>query len=236
MNLIIGGIVPFTTVDYPCHLSMVIFLQGCPFRCPYCSNPELQTFDLKSATHIIDFQDVLDFIIKRNNKLEAIVFSGGEATVQSDGIITLIKQLKNMGMNYKFGLHTNGMYPDKLKTLIPLINWVGLDVKAPFNNYDVTAGVSGFSDSIFESVKLLVDSGIDFECRTTCYPETLSTDDILDIATNIKEIGVKTYAIQKFKPLDESKGNISILDINKFFENDFILKLRSIYPNLIVRD
>jgi len=236
MSLIVGGIVPFTTVDYPGHLSMVVFLQGCPFRCPYCSNPELQTFNFKNLSHILDFQSVIDFIVQRHNKLEAVVFSGGEATTQSVEIINLIKQLKELGLNYKFGLHTNGMYPDKLKTLLPFINWVGLDVKAPFDNYDTTAGVTGFSRCVLESVKLMVNSGVDFECRTTCYPGTLSTDDVLKIASDIKALGVKTYAIQKFKPVEESKNNISLTDINKFFEPDFILKLHSIYPNVIVRD
>ena len=236
MNLIVGGIIPFTTIDYPGHLSMVVFLQGCPFRCPYCSNPELQTFNVKEASHILNYQSVLDFVIKRHNLLEAVVFSGGEATCQSDGIIDFIKLLQDKNINYKFGLHTNGMYPDKLETLLPYIDWIGLDVKAPFDNYDITSGVPGYSDKVFESVNLIINSNIDFECRTTCYPGTLSPDDILSIASSIKSIGVKKYAIQKFKPVDGVKSNIPIFDINQFFEPEFILKLKLIYPNLLIRD
>ncbi len=237
MNLIIGGIIPFTTVDYPNHLSMVIFLQGCPFRCPYCSNPELQTFDTSKISHTpVGIDSLLDLIRARKNLLEAVVFSGGEATAQAQDLVAAINEIHKINQDYKIGLHTNGMYPDKLKMLLPHLNWIGLDIKAPFDNYDATAGIKGFAAAVQTSLQQIIDSKIPFECRTTCYPDTLSTDDILNIATTIKSLGVETYAIQKFKPIDEDKNEIPLTEINKFFEPSFLEQLKKIYPNVIVRD
>jgi anaerobic ribonucleoside-triphosphate reductase activating protein len=236
MNLIIGGIIPFTTIDYPNHLSMVVFLQGCPFRCPYCSNPELQTFDTSKSSHLISPDSLFDLIGARKNLLEAVVFSGGEASAQTDAMIDAINEIHKINPNYKIGLHTNGMYPDKLKILLPYLNWIGLDIKAPFDNYDETAGVKGFSSAVQQSLQMIIDSKISFECRTTCYPKTLSTEDILKIANTIKSMGVGTYAIQKFKPIDENKNEISLTEINKFFEPTFLTELKKIYQNVIVRD
>ena len=39
----VGGLTPFSTVDWPGTLAAVVFIAGCPWRCHYCHNPELQT-------------------------------------------------------------------------------------------------------------------------------------------------------------------------------------------------
>ena len=72
----IGGLVSFTTIDYPGKLAAVLFLVGCPLRCAYCSNPHL----LSVGDGEYDPQLLLEWMQARIGKLEAIVFSGGVAS------------------------------------------------------------------------------------------------------------------------------------------------------------
>ena len=78
-SLQVGGLVPLSTADYPDHLAAVVFCQGCPWRCPYCHNPHLLP---RRSDAPIDWADVLAFLERRRGLLEAVVFSGGEPTLQ----------------------------------------------------------------------------------------------------------------------------------------------------------
>jgi pyruvate-formate lyase-activating enzyme len=79
MPIQIGGMVPLTTIDYPDHLSCVLFCQGCAWRCHYCHNPELIA---PVGSTPVAWDEVLAFLHKRQGLLQAVVFSGGEATLQ----------------------------------------------------------------------------------------------------------------------------------------------------------
>ena len=105
----IGGLVPFTTIDYPGKLACVLFLVGCPLRCVYCSNPHL----LSPGDGEYDPTRVFEWLRARVGKLEAVVFSGGEALMQSDVAIEYMRRVRALG--FKIGLHTNGFYPELLK-------------------------------------------------------------------------------------------------------------------------
>ncbi|HBP26380.1 MAG TPA: anaerobic ribonucleoside-triphosphate reductase activating protein, partial [Alphaproteobacteria bacterium] len=104
----IGGLVSFTTIDYPGKLAAVLFLRGCPLRCVYCSNPHL----LNVGDGEYDPDKVFDWLRNRVGKLEAVVFSGGEALMQGDAAIDYMRRVRDLG--FKIGLHTNGFYPENL--------------------------------------------------------------------------------------------------------------------------
>ena len=76
----VGGVETFSTVDFPEHMAAVVFLQGCPWRCPFCHNTSLQPIDAET-----DFvwEKFLGFLEKRRGILDAVVFSGGEPLVQN---------------------------------------------------------------------------------------------------------------------------------------------------------
>ena len=78
-GLRVGGLVPLSTTDYPDHLSAVVFCQGCPWRCAYCHNPHLLP---RRSDSEIAWPDVLAFLDRRRGLLDAVVFSGGEPTLQ----------------------------------------------------------------------------------------------------------------------------------------------------------
>ncbi|MEW8029951.1 MAG: anaerobic ribonucleoside-triphosphate reductase activating protein [Candidatus Thiodiazotropha sp.] len=163
-TLRVGGFTPMTTIDYPDHLSAVIFCQGCPMRCHYCHNRELLPAQTDKS---IPWKDILGFLSVRRGLLDGVVFSGGEPTLQRS-VGQAVEEIKSMG--YLVGLHTAGVYPERFEQLLPLIDWVGLDIKALAEDYPALTGVSGSGESAWRSARLLAASGIAHEIRTTLYP------------------------------------------------------------------
>jgi pyruvate formate lyase activating enzyme len=193
-TLQVGGFVPFTTVDYPGHLAAVVFCQGCVWRCRYCHNPHLQPFD--GGRQI--WENVLSILAERKNFLEAVVFSGGEPTAQAclPGAMRAVKDL-----GFKIGLHTAGIFPDLLADILPLVDWVGLDVKAPFDErYDRITQKKQSFEAPAESLRLLLASGVNYELRTTVHPDLLAPADLADISSTLESLGTSPTNIQPFRP------------------------------------
>lgn len=191
----IGGLVPFTATDYPGLLSAVIFVQGCPWRCGYCHNPHLQP---RTAGSPIDWDDVLAFLQRRVGLIDGIVFSGGEPTMDP-GLGAAIRQVRALG--YRVGLHTGGTHPRRLAQVLPDVDWVGLDIKAGFEGYERITGVARSGEPAHDSLQAVLESGVDFECRTTAHPDLISPEGLLALGRTLAQHGVRRYAVQVFRPL-----------------------------------
>ncbi|NLZ18339.1 MAG: anaerobic ribonucleoside-triphosphate reductase activating protein [Desulfobulbaceae bacterium] len=160
----IGGLLPFTTIDYPGNLAAVLFCQGCPWRCGYCHNRHLMTQTSRSPVY---WHEVSALLRQRRGLLDALVFSGGEPTLQEE-LPDAIRAVRTMG--FKVGLHTAGPYPERLRECIPLLDWVGMDLKAPFDEYERITGIPGSGAAAQESAMLLRQSGLAHQFRTTLDP------------------------------------------------------------------
>ena len=77
----VGGLTPFSTTDYPGMLAAVVFCQGCPWRCDYCHNPHLLP---RKHPGGVEWSQVRDLLLRRQGLLDAVVFSGGEPTLQKE--------------------------------------------------------------------------------------------------------------------------------------------------------
>jgi len=172
----IGGLVSFTTIDYPGKLATVLFLVGCPLRCVYCSNTHL----LPVGEGEYDPDKVFNWLKNRVGKLEAVVFSGGEALMQGQATIEYIKKVRELG--FAIGLHTNGFYPDLLKQVSEYVDWIGLDFKATKHFYNNLTGMDVAYDHMIQSLEFWLSTGKDLEVRTTCDPRFVSVNDLLEIA------------------------------------------------------
>ncbi len=216
----VGGVETFSTVDFPEKISAVVFMQGCPWRCPFCHNAFLQ--DTMADNGFI-WEKFIDFLKTRRKVLDGVVFSGGEPLVQ-DGLESAITEVKSLG--FAIGLHTGGYRPQHLQKILPLLDWVGFDIKAPLNaeHYTKAIGISAVSQlpKIKESLNILLNSGVDFECRTTCDPRILSIDDIKNIGNSLSSLGVKKYFLQKYRPI-ESDTTTTDSDCEQFFLNTELL-------------
>ncbi len=211
----IGGLVPFTTIDYPGKLAAVLFLMGCPLRCVYCSNP--QFFNIGDGPY--DPDKVMDWIQSRVNRLEAIVFSGGEALMQGDATIDYMKRVRDLG--FAIGLHTNGFYPDLLKRAAPFVDWIGLDYKATRARYESLVGNGIAYDQMSKSLDFWLGTGKDFEVRITCDPRFITKDDLIEIANDCAARGVHKIAIQKYNPyFDEGENKTTPEAREQFFNDD----------------
>ena len=193
----IGGLVSFTTIDFPGKLAAVLFLCGCPLKCAYCSNPHL----IPVSEGQYDPDKVFDWIKDRVGKLEGIVFSGGEALMQDEATIDYIRRVRDLG--FAIGLHTNGFYPKTLEKVSDLVDWVGLDFKATRARYRDLTGIDVAYDRMIETLKYWGASGRALEVRTTCDPQFISKDDLLEIATIASSLGAKNFAVQKYVPYHE---------------------------------
>lgn len=211
----IGGLVPFTTIDYPGKLAAVLFLMGCPLRCAYCSNP--QFFNAGDGPY--DPDKVLDWIKSRTNRLEAIVFSGGEALMQGDATIEYMKRVRDLG--FSIGLHTNGFYPDLLKRAAETVDWIGLDYKATRSKYESLVGNPIAFDQMSKSLDFWISTGKDFEVRITCDPRFISKNDLTEIIDDCAARGVRKIAIQKYTPyFDEGENTTTPEAREQFFTDD----------------
>ena len=190
--LLIGGITPFSTVDWPGKLACVAFLAGCPWRCPYCQNHLLQSFSAAQQTD----DDLFAFLQERRGLLDGVVFSGGEPLAQ-EAVIDAAAHARAMG--FEVGLHTCGCYPERLRKILPYLDWVGIDIKAPWDTYDQITRVPGTSALVQQSLSLLLASGIALETRTTWHPSLLSPEDIAAIARDLSARGVTTWALQAYR-------------------------------------
>lgn len=160
----IGGLQKCSLIDYPGKISAVVFAIGCNMRCAYCHNPEL-VYKEQYPTPIPE-EEVLNFLKTRINKLQAVVISGGEPTLQPD-LSEFAKKVKNLG--YLVKLDTNGTSPGIIKKLIDgkLIDLVAMDIKAPLNAYNEICGVNADIKAVETSINLLKTGIINYYFRTT---------------------------------------------------------------------
>ena len=228
----IGGLVSFTTIDYPGKLAAVLFLKGCPFNCKYCSNPHL----IPLGEGEYDPEKVFDWIKARIGKLEGIVFSGGEALMQNDATIEYMKRVKELG--FAIGLHTNGFYPDLLKKVDGIVDWIGLDFKAAPEHYKDLTGLDIAYERMIASLKYWVSIGRGLEVRTTCDPRFVSKTDLLQIAKTASSLGVKNFAVQKYTPYHESEAvETTAAEREQFFNDEELKKsIESLFEKVIWRN
>lgn len=174
--MIIGGFQPFTLTDYPGEIAAVIFTQGCNLRCPFCHNKGLLPLDVTGAGRK-EVAGIFKFLDERKGFLTGVVLSGGEPTIQDD-IGDFILSIKRLG--YKVKLDTNGSRPKVLRALLEagLLDYVAMDVKAPWAKYGLAIGMDLGMEAFRESVDLIATSGIHHHFRTTLVPGLIDGDDI----------------------------------------------------------
>ena len=197
--MIIGGLQKLSLCDYPGTPAIVIFLQGCNFSCPFCHNKQL--LSMSAGKSQLNAQDVLDYLQKRHTTVPAVVISGGEPTIQDD-LVLFTTAVKAMG--YKVKLDTNGSRPETIYNLFQynLINYIAMDIKAPWEKYELLAGTKVNPGLIKESINYIAESGIPHHFRTTHFPPMLGEDDLSLIESYLPQNS--NYVVQQFKSIDQS--------------------------------
>ncbi len=223
----IHGFYKLTLLDYPEHIACSIFTGGCNFRCPFCHNASLVTH-ITSDT-LLQENNILAYLNTRVGILEGVCITGGEPTLQPDLKEFLVK-LKALGFLIK--LDTNGTNPILLKELIQekLVDYIAMDIKNSKDKYEKTIGISPFDISLVsQSIRIIIDSGIAHEFRTTVVKELHTLEDFRDISTMIA--GCSHYYLQAFV----DSGDLIQKDmsgLSKQEMKELIEKVRVIIPNV----
>jgi len=201
----ISGFQKQSLIDYPGKIASVVFTQGCNLSCPYCHNRQL----IPAGQGIIAASETLDYFRRNNLLLDAVVITGGEPTLQKD-LSEYISAIKQTGLKVK--LDTNGTNPRLVARLLGmnLIDYVAMDVKSQLTEetYSLGSGVkisAGMLERICESVKLIIQSGIDHEFRTTVCRELVSFENIRAICRDLDD--ARKYFIQQYHSNPEQEEN-----------------------------
>lgn len=108
-HLRIHSLETFGTHDGP-GVRMVVFVQGCQFRCVYCQNPD--SLDVKAGT-LVEIEELVKRAKRQKNYFDeegGVTVSGGEPLLQRSKLTTFFKALHAEGINTC--LDTNGRLND----------------------------------------------------------------------------------------------------------------------------
>ncbi|MGV6875286.1 anaerobic ribonucleoside-triphosphate reductase activating protein [Pseudochelatococcus sp. B33] len=191
----VGGLERLSLCDWPGKLVATVFCQGCPWDCPYCHNPHLLP---AHGGQMIPWPDVLAFLETRRGLLDGVVFSGGEPTMQS-GLPGAIRDVRAFG--FGIGLHSAGPYPERLAAVLPLVDWVGFDIKAAFSEYDRVTRAPRSGERAKKSLEHLLKSGVACELRTTVDPHLLDDAAVDRLRADLARFGTLPLKLQAFRAI-----------------------------------
>ena len=188
----IVGIDKLSLLDYEDKISVVLFSHACNFRCPFCHNGE----SVLNSNNEIPFEEILAYLKTRIGLVDAVVFSGGEPTLEPD-LEVKIKTVKSLGFLIK--LDTNGTNPELLEKLLDdgVVDYVAMDIKNSPSLYAQTSGVKSVNlDNIKKSISIIMKKAPDYEFRTTLVKEFHEAMDYDQFFELVK--GTKRLFLQKF--------------------------------------
>ena len=188
----IHGLQKTTLLDYPGQVACTVFLAGCNLRCPFCHNAPLVC---GSPQPVLTQEELFAFLKKRRGILDGVCITGGEPTLRPD-LPELIAGIRSLG--YKVKLDTNGSNPAMLRHLLAdrLLDYVAMDIKNAPDRYRVTCGGVDVLEAVKESAGLLMESGIDYEFRTTCIHPMHDVQALEEIGKWLA--GANAYYLQNF--------------------------------------
>lgn len=189
------GLQKMTLLDFPGKVACTLFTGGCNFRCPFCHNALLVT-EFRREDASMTEEEVLAFLSSRKGRLDGICVTGGEPLMQPD-LPDFLQQVKDLGFAVK--LDTNGSFPDRLEEILArhLADYIAVDLKNCREKVAATVGLPAFDFAAYEkSIRLLRESGVDYEFRTTVVREYHTVEDIAAAARWIE--GAPRYFLQSF--------------------------------------
>ncbi len=195
------GLDKFTLVDYPGKIGCIVFTGGCNLRCPFCHNPCL-VFDPSSQPKVTE-KEFFGFLNRRQGLLEGVVISGGEPMLQTD-IVPFVERIRQNGFLVK--VDTNGTFPDRVKTLLTTVgtDTMGIDYKAPCAKYGAITGLKSEDPGklVTKTIRLALEAEIELDVRTTVHKALLGEDDLAVMRDELNAIGVSSWTLQQFNPVE----------------------------------
>ncbi|MCJ7445346.1 MAG: radical SAM protein [Methanotrichaceae archaeon] len=244
MKVNLGGLVYLSTVDWMGRAAMVIFLRGCPLRCPQCQNKALQNGEqLVEISYIKEEIKKIRCFMPTSEQvtleeaclkaaerplISALVFSGGEPLMQPNQVVSLARTAKSLRL--KTGLETCGYFPNRILRLLTqdVIDKVFLDIKASFHDpeYENATGMAGVALKVKESLSICMKLGIPLEVRTTVFPNMPSPSEVFEIAEALLDLKfiypenrLESFVIQQGRPRDAEVQPICLENLKSLAES-----------------
>lgn len=211
VDIQLGGLIDFSSVDWPSHVSFGVFFAGCNFRCPWCQNGDLIA---RASGRPCKLAEAFRRLIRSIPIVEAVVATGGEPTLQPEALAALFGGAKKLGLSTF--LDTNGSAPTVVSDLVDknLLDHISVDLKAR-PEPDSYARATGLSPTeaadcltrIWETVEVCRSRGIRREFRTTVVPGICDTQgDVVEIA---KRFGAaEVYWLQQYEPSSQAPSEL----------------------------
>jgi len=211
-------------------LAAVVFAQGCPWRCRYCHNPHLLP-TRGGQEH--DWPTVRSWLATRTGLLDAVVFSGGEPTLQP-GLGAALREVRAMG--FATGLHTGGAFPRRLAEVLGDVDWIGFDIKAPLDDYAALTGVRLSGAAAYASLEFALRAGVALEVRTTIHPRTTPPAALRAIACELAARGVRQWVLQAFRPQGCADDDLAqAAPRGASIDPSLVAQLRAVIPEIVLR-
>lgn len=247
-SILIGNLQRFSLHDGP-GIRTTVFLIGCSLRCPWCCNPENLSGELREKygfdnstvkSDCYTLKEVYDILIRDKTFYASgggITYSGGEALLQADKLLPLIRQFNSEGINQCI---ETGLFAPKesLETVIPYIDEFYVDIKIlqPEQCRNILGGdVYLYKDNL----EVLKQSGADVTFRMPLVaPYTINEENLQLISETLERYGAKKIEIFRVHNLAEKKYKKIGIDFNRFddvseaFIESWKEKLRGIVANV----
>jgi pyruvate formate lyase activating enzyme len=208
----IAGLQKISMIDWEGKMATVVFLSGCNWKCPFCHN-----FDLCKNQNNMAEEEVLTYLEKKKNWIDGVVLCGGEPLLNND-IFDFVKKIKDTGFSIK--LDTNGSFPERLSSLIKedLVDYVAMDIKTGLRDerYTLATKTTDSLDKVRKSMEVLINSGKEYEFRTTMVPGIVNEEDIV---FNLNYIPAgKKYILQQFS--NENTQDEKLREVSPYNEDE----------------
>lgn len=222
----VAGFQSLSLLDFPGRPCAIVFTQGCVFRCPYCHNPEL----IPQGEGRYGEEEILERLRHHKKMVDAVCVTGGEPTLQAD-LLPFLRLLKREGFSVK--LDTNGVHPRVIESVIQerLAAYFAMDLKHTWDRYDnvIGVGVPQAIENCQKSMRLIQDSNVAHEFRTTILPGEHSLEDFAAIAKYLRP--GETYAVQSFRAGKTLSSDIQASGLDS---STVVNSLRPRFPHLIL--
>ena len=173
--------------EWPGLTVLTVVLQGCPWTCVNCPDPDLSDTTVPGK---VPWSEILDVIRRSRSGLDAVLFAGGEPTRQH-GLDAAVAQVRELGL--PIALRTSGSYPQRLAAVLPYLDRVIMDVKAPAGRYRAVTGTSASAHKAFASLRLTIDAGVTLQVVTDVSREALTDDEVTELRAAGAAMGAEDH-------------------------------------------
>ncbi|GAB2897291.1 anaerobic ribonucleoside-triphosphate reductase activating protein [Uliginosibacterium flavum] len=225
-RILLGSFTPASDHDWPGRRAATIYLLGCPWRCAYCHNPQLQK---RGTAPALSWSRIAAKLTASRDTISGVVFSGGEPTTDRT-LPEAIAAVKALGL--PVGLHTSGAYPERLETLLPQLDWVGFDLKTDYESYDKLTGAPGSAARATQSARLIIASGVAHEFRLTWHHQVINEESALLAAHFAQHLGARRFVLQAFR--SEGVANPTLAP-ESMPSAELVAQLRALFADFEVR-